>query len=92
MIKTLNELDRAINKRKVTFLEKQTFETYVDVYQFMATHKMLDISSKLKVDVNGNQILNELYTKDDRLYELETLYNKDNVFLYAIVTEVMETK
>lgn len=92
MVKTLNELNRAMNKQQITFGDKQTFETYEDVYQFVATHKILDISSKLNFDVNGNQILHELYTKDDKLYELETLYNKDNVFLYVMATEIIETK
>lgn len=92
MVKTLNELNRAMNKQQITFGDKQTFETYEDVYQFVATHKILDISSKLNFDVNGNQILHELYTKDDKLYELETLYNKDNVFLHVMATEIIETK
>lgn len=92
MIKTLNDLDRALNKQKLTFGEKETFETYESVYQFGATHELLDISTKLKVDVHGHQILSELYTKDNKLYELETLYDKNNTFLYAIATEIIETK
>jgi len=92
MIKTLNDLDRALNKQKVTFGEKQTFETYESVYQFGSTHKALDISTLLKVDAFGHQILSELYTKDDKLYELETLYTSNYVFLYAIATEIIETK
>ena len=92
MIKTLNELDNALNKQVVTFGDKQTLEDNREVYEFMETHKMLDISAKVKVNSNGHQILNELYMKDDKLYELETVYRSSNRFMYAIATEIIETK
>lgn len=92
MIKTLNELDRAMNKQQVTFGDKQTFETYEDVYHFGETHKLLDISTNLKTTGNGRKVLSELYTKDDKVYELETLYSSTDVFLYAVATEIIETK
>lgn len=92
MIKTLHDLDEALDKQKVTFMEKETFDTYQAVYQFGATHELLNMSTKLKVDAIGRQILSELYKKDDKLYELETLYDSNNVFLYAIATEIIETK
>lgn len=92
MIKTLNELDSALNKQQVTFGHKQTIESNKEMYNFMTTHKMLDTSTKIKVDRNGHQILNEIYMKDDKLYELEIVYTSANRFKYAIATEIIETK
>jgi len=90
MIKTVHDLDRALNKEKVTFGEKQSFESHSDVYQFVSTHELLDISTKLKIDVHGHQILSELYKQGNKLYELETLYDTNDVFLYAVATVIIE--
>lgn len=92
MIKTLNELDNALNKQQVTFGDKQTLETFLEVFHFGATHKLLDISTGLKVASNGRKILSELYIKDDKLYELETLYSSAGEFLHAIAIEIIKVK
>lgn len=92
MIKTLHDLDKALDNQKVTFMEKETFDTYQAVYQFGATHELLDMSTKLKVDAIGRQILSELYKKDNKLYELETVYDSNSIFLYAVATEIVKTE